>query len=256
MANMQQNILSRSRTYVSFSNGRPVDSWFLARQPTFTPFDAAFFITWKNEQGGTGEFEDDKALALAALFPDDPGADESQKPLVRLMGALGSKTNNGNFYLLEADINGMKARIFGNIALIEATTWSQAIENVDNPSIPLKSMKAAIAVCHYQNDDEVNESWETINGNVRSVFRAIDKWRDGGSQFLDAWDEWYCDWVKFHKNRTKAWVLDGISRMRTVWEEVPLQDPARMMVLSILTDLESDAEEFITLDLKIFPRCK
>lgn len=84
--------------------------------PTFKAIDAEFFIPM--DHGGTGAFTADNILNLASLYTGDPGEGISSKPSFRIMGALGSKDNNANFYLLEDVVNGMKARVSAHCLIL------------------------------------------------------------------------------------------------------------------------------------------
>ncbi|KAJ6191606.1 Glycoside hydrolase superfamily [Penicillium mononematosum] len=226
--------------------------------PNFEAIDASFFLTV--EMGGLakdGFWSDGFFVRNTALFHHDPGKDISSRAVVRLMGALGSKTYKDNFYLLEDVVNGMKARIFGNVNLVEPRKWQNFMRDTTLPGIPLKSIKAAIAVWHYLTDQEVENSWKLIVGNLRDIFEKMDGVYNNGSDLLvPAWEEWWCDWVNYQFDRSEKWIADGIAGMRTVWNAEPNTHPWKTTVLDALAELEKKASEILDeFDPAIFGNC-
>lgn len=123
------------------------------------------------------------------------------------------------------------------------------------PGRPLKAIKAAIAVWHYLLDTEVKASWVGLQDNLRTVFKAIDDGYYQDKTFVPAWDEWWCDWSEYQFTRSKNWIHDGISKMRTKWTGELDTDPARILVLNTLLQLDGYASAILTFDKKIFSNC-
>ncbi|KAJ5130997.1 Glycoside hydrolase superfamily [Penicillium bovifimosum] len=219
------------------------------KDPSFEPVPADFFVA----VAGVG-FNAEIMAKGKACYTGDPGENVSQRPSIRMMGALGSKTNSANFYLLEAVVNGMKARvsadgagfqvavltfppfssqqIFGNKALIEKSKWTALTKDVTQPGRPLKAIKAAIAVWHYLADADVNKSFGTIEANLYAVFEEIDKQHFRADVLIPAWKEWWCDWTEYQFERSRTWIFDSITQLRAVWADEPDTDPARIMILN------------------------
>ncbi|KAI9371140.1 hypothetical protein BJX61DRAFT_548473 [Aspergillus egyptiacus] len=229
----------------------------------FERIDSQFFYAL--EDGGSGEFLDEEYLPLTELFRRDPGIGISGRPMFRLMGALGSKRNKKNFYFLEDVVNGMKARIFANINLVSDDNgkgkWDAMIKDMENPGRPLKALKAAIAVWHYLGDVEVRQSYREIVRNIRAVLQAIDERQseennEDSTVFVNAWDEWWCDWVRYQRQRTLNWVIDGINRMQDAWAEYS-DEAVKLLVLRTLAELEGHAHAVIPIfDVAIFQGCQ
>ncbi|KAJ0424018.1 hypothetical protein BJY00DRAFT_309828 [Aspergillus carlsbadensis] len=181
--------------------------------PSFSRIDCSFFTADINRN----------LLPLRELYPKDPGRRaRDRRPGFRIMGALGSEDNDQHFYILEAEVNGMKSLIFGNKGIIAATEWRNMKDDTSNPAVALHYIKATIAVWHYLLDPQVKDSWIKIAHNLHSVFKAIDASRyQGVSTFVDAWEEWYVDWVNYHLRRTKEFLEMAIKDMNDVWALQP-----------------------------------
>lgn len=125
------------------------------------------------------------------------------------------------------------------------------------PGIPLKSIKAAIAVWHYLTDQEVEKSWELIVNNLHGLFEGMDGvYNDGKDLLVPAWEEWWCDWVNYQFDRSEKWIADGIAGMRMVWNAEPNTHPWKTMVLDALAELERKASDILDeFDPSIFANC-
>ncbi|KGO47650.1 Glycoside hydrolase, superfamily [Penicillium expansum] len=216
------------------------------KTPQFRLLDSDFFLD--EDAQGISAFNADVLNIDRAFYTGDPGESVSRKPSFRIMGALGSKTNNANFYILEAVVNGMKARIFGNKNLVEPTKWTKLTKDVTEPGRPLKAIKSAIAVWHYLADAEVDKSFGTIEANLRAVLQGIDDdyWRE--DILVPAWKEWWCDWTEYQFERSRTWIFKAIKDLRAVWTDEPDTDPARIMILNTLLQLEGYASAVVQFD--------
>ncbi|KAF4165991.1 hypothetical protein CNMCM6936_007188 [Aspergillus lentulus] len=216
--------------------------------PNFHPIDCTFFLATT-----TNGLYSNILRTNSPLYSSDPFQKSSQ-PAWRIMAALGTKTNKENFYLLEKPVNGMKARIMGNKNLVAANKWATFVHDTTLPGIPLKLIKAAIAVWHYLNDEEVSDSFVEIVSNLRKVFREVDREYNGGtSLFVAAWDEWWHDYMQFQLKRSYDWIHEKISEMREVWEGQPDQNPVKPLVLGSLDQLSGYAFSIVHHDHTIFP---
>ncbi|RAK99304.1 class V chitinase [Aspergillus ibericus CBS 121593] len=207
--------------------------------------------------GGGGEnFLKSKKMPNEQIYIGDPFRGERNKaPEVRIMAALGSTRNRENFYLLEKAVNGMKARVSRNVELVDSTKWKRFVGDTSNPGIPLKEIKAAIAVWHYLNNQEVKNSFVIIEKHLRQVWKDIDEdYNEKKPLFLPAWDEWWLDYIEYQVERTSTWITNGIAAMRTVWEDESNDDPAKLLVLSALNELEAYEVEVVRYSRNIFPR--
>ncbi|RAL06586.1 class V chitinase [Aspergillus homomorphus CBS 101889] len=229
------------------------------RSPAFQRIGCHFFLKPSQHPNGL-DFLHQPDLDGVLLYPGDPNKAQRkskrlwQYPEFRIMSALGSKRNKKNFYLLEKAVNGMKARVFGNKDLVDPRKWTPFVEDTSNPGIPLKELKAAIAVWHYLNDQEVKASFVEIVSDLRMVWEAVDnEFNHAIPLFLPAWDEWWHDWIDYQVERTSKWVAKGISEMRDVWENVSDEDPAKLVVLAALSELSGFHSAIVTYSHTIFP---
>lgn len=72
--------------------------------------------------------------------------------------------------------------------------------------------------------------------------------------FLPAWDEWWHDYIDFQVERTSTWITKGIAAMRKVWnDESHDNDPAKLMVLAALNELEAFEAAIVSYSHLIFP---
>ncbi|TPR05868.1 hypothetical protein CAN33_0011610 [Aspergillus niger] len=223
------------------------------RTASFQPIDCTFFLP--TSQGGI-DFLHQSVMPKAEIYPGDPYEDRRAKsPEFRIMAALGTSKNKENFYLLEKAVNGMKARIFRNVDLVDQTKWAGFIEDTSNPGIPLKEIKAAIAVWHYLNDQDVKNSFVELVSHLREVWVEVDsRFNNNQPLFLPAWDEWWHDYIEYQVERTSTWITNGIAAMRKVWsDENHDNDPAKLIVLAALTELEAFEVEIVRYNHLIFP---
>ncbi|PWY66472.1 class V chitinase [Aspergillus sclerotioniger CBS 115572] len=223
--------------------------------PSFLPIDCSFFLN--KAQGDQNFLEEEGMDEKEVLYTGEPkprSAKDGRKARYRIMAALGTTTNKKNFYLLEKAVNGMKARISRNVDLVESTKWKKFVADTSNPGIPLKEIKAAIAVWHYLNNQQVKDSFVEIVSNLRGIWTGVDKhFNQQVPLFLPAWDEWWHDYIDYQADRTSTWVTNGIAAMRKVWQDESDNDPAKLIVLSALDELESVADESVRYSHFIFP---
>lgn len=72
--------------------------------------------------------------------------------------------------------------------------------------------------------------------------------------FLPAWDEWWHDYIEYQVERTSTWITNGIAAMRKVWsDESHDNDPAKLIVLAALSELEAFEVEIVRYNHLIFP---
>ncbi|GKZ76116.1 hypothetical protein AnigIFM56816_005091 [Aspergillus niger] len=224
------------------------------RTASFQSIDCKFFLT--KAQGGTDLLHSIGMDLTKQLYTGDPWRKKKATyPEFRIMSALGSTANKKNFYLLERVVNGMKARVFRNVELVSKDKWNSFVEDTSNPGIPLKAIKAAIAVWHYLNNQEVKDSFVEIVTDLRAVWKDVDnKFHGNKPLFLPAWDEWWHDYIDYQVERTSTWITDGIAAMRNVWEDESNDgDPAKLIVLSALNELEAFEAAIVSYSHLVFP---
>ncbi|KAL3257000.1 hypothetical protein ABHI18_007162 [Aspergillus niger] len=224
------------------------------RTASFQSIDCKFFLT--KAQGGTDLLHSIGMDLTKQLYTGDPWRKKKATyPEFRIMSALGSTANKKNFYLLERVVNGMKARVFRNVELISKDKWNSFVEDTSNPGIPLKAIKAAIAVWHYLHNQEVKDSFVEIVTDLRAVWKDVDnKFHGNKPLFLPAWDEWWHDYIDYQVERTSTWITDGIAAMRNVWEDESNDgDPAKLIVLSALNELEAFEAAIVSYSHLVFP---
>jgi hypothetical protein len=148
----------------------------------------------------------------------------------------------------------LREQILGNKNLVAADKWTTFVHDTTLPGIPLKLIKAAIAVWHYLNDEEVSDSFVEIVSNLRKVFAEVDAVYNGGtSLFVAAWDEWWHDYMQFQLKRSYDWIHEKISEVREVWEAQSDQNPVKPLVMSSLDQLSGYAFAIVHYDHTIFP---
>ncbi|KAJ0421668.1 hypothetical protein BJY00DRAFT_282156 [Aspergillus carlsbadensis] len=217
--------------------GRLVDGSTAA----FNPIPCELFIP--RARGGAGILEDNSMMNLNR-FPLFSGDLLSAEPAARLMNALGSKENGGDFYLLEKVVNGMKSRVFANKGLMDDTRRSLVIANTAQPGQILGEIKAAIAVWIYLNRPEVLDSLKVLVRNVRKVLVHLEgnyNTQNPNSRIdlQSAWDEWFNHMIKYHADRTSRWVTETIVMTATYWNTVvPPNHPFRPAVIGSLRALQ------------------
>ncbi|KAJ5638235.1 hypothetical protein N7490_008114 [Penicillium lividum] len=134
-----------------------------ASATTFTPVPCRYYVK-------------EKALRQQLQGIEDvtfTGGIDSPQPEVRIMDALGSKTNTGNFVLLQEDINGMKARIMVG-GTIHTDDKMNGYLNAKNYVTAILEIKTAIAVYVYLANVEVKTRMRRIIYDVRQQLALAD----------------------------------------------------------------------------------
>ncbi|KAL4740418.1 hypothetical protein BDV11DRAFT_214414 [Aspergillus similis] len=218
--------------------GRLVDG----SQANFNPIPCELFIP--RTRGGAGILGNTNYMNMLD-FPLFTGDIDNPEPAARLMNALGSKSNNENFYLLENVVNGMKSRIFSNNRLMDDTRRDLVIANFMQPGQILGEVKSAIAVWIYLNRPEVLDSMKVLVRNVRKVLIHLQdnyNTQNPNSPRINlqaAWDEWFNHMIKYHAERTRFWVTETILKTSTYWNTVvPPNHPFHPAVMGSLRALQ------------------
>ena len=106
------------------------------------------------------------------------------------------------------------------------------------------------------NDKGVNKSFVQIVKDLRSIFDTIDKDRfkpsDLNASLVEAWDEWWPDWVDTQLGRYQKWILSGIADMKAQWNSMPSTSKLKPIVLANLDTLERYYYAIVKFDSKIF----
>ncbi|KAJ5590784.1 CAZyme family GH18 [Penicillium hetheringtonii] len=177
--------------------------------------------------------------------PPMVGGAQTRRPIVRVMNALGSSRNRGDFVLLLEALNGLKSRIW------RGDTYYAEIEDLvenDNPEPALKAIRSVITVITYLNDDEVKSRLARSSNEVRTEFGLLDTaWEDGGNQAVniqDYWDEWIRDLLKLRSNEASVWVTKWTKKMHDYWKSKKSTAKSRMTLTQIgsLRSLGSDMD--------------
>ncbi|CEL09791.1 hypothetical protein ASPCAL12920 [Aspergillus calidoustus] len=231
---LELQIIAQFLQYATW--GRLVDG----SDSDFDPIPCELFIP--QTRGGEGILQDNNYMDLNR-FPLFSADLLSAEPAARLMNALGSSTNEDNFYLLEKVVNGMKSRIFANNRLMDDTRRTLLIANIARPGQILGEIKSAIAVWIYLNRPDVLDSLKVLVRNVRKVLVHLEEeyndWNPNSQiDLLSAWDEWFNHMIKYHADRTERWVAETIQMTATYWNTVvPQSHPFRPAVMGSLRTL-------------------
>ncbi|PYH80405.1 class V chitinase [Aspergillus uvarum CBS 121591] len=209
--------------FQDFTFGRLVSG----QQPTFNPADCNLFLP--TALGGMDILHQQLLDQVELYHGDYYRPLLARRPQFRIMSALGTSKNKANFYLLERKVNGMKMRVFRNVALVESGKWKNFVDDTTQPGVALQELKAAIAVWDYLNDAQVKQSF-----------------------FADAWDEWWYDYIDYQVDRSFTWITKGIADMRRVWNNEPVTNPLKLQVLSDVNQLEGWADAIVIYGRHVF----
>ncbi|KAM5470007.1 hypothetical protein MferCBS49748_002771, partial [Microsporum ferrugineum] len=189
---------------------------FIYSMGTYDPIPCEFFV----ELGTFLHNERDP--------PSFPGGYQSPVPNDRIMDALGSTSNDGNFWLLQEGINGMKAILWSNKNPATETRM-QELYDADDPHPAIIVIQTTIAVFEYLNSISVRTSFITIEGNLRKVFRDVElSYREKYGKrvrLVRVWDEFFEDLLDGMQRKATDFVEKWIDKMLAKWSSPDAPDP-------------------------------
>ncbi|KAJ5189079.1 hypothetical protein N7491_005402 [Penicillium cf. griseofulvum] len=116
------------------------------------------------------------------------GGVASSTPLVRVMNALGSRTNDQHFLVLLSALNGVKSKMWLTKDPYKNTTMTNAI-NHDDPATVLQNIRSVITFMNYLNDPRVRPHMVSTAHEVRTEFGLSDRqWISDGNTPANAQD--------------------------------------------------------------------
>ncbi|CAI7631314.1 unnamed protein product [Penicillium pancosmium] len=193
------------------------------------------------------EFYAKKKILRQQLLANDEvtfaGGIDSPQPEVRIMDALGSKTNTEDFVLLQEQINGMKARDSMQKYLDEREYTTALLE-----------IKTAIAVYSYLRDKEVKLRIQRIIYHVRQQLKLTDaalfvKYPGDAIDLTSAWDKYLLNLLSHIQSKSRLFIGIWLSAIKT--KAMAEDDENYAKLIEELCDaLEAQAGTIINLDAK------
>ncbi|KAG2001597.1 hypothetical protein GB937_010039 [Aspergillus fischeri] len=167
---------------------------------------------------------------LTGNNPPLPGGKNSQKPITRVMEALGSLNLRENFRLLEKGLNEIKGGIWGVKA--EPKDWHKWITS-DDPSPALAYLRnrflaQVIAVYNYLNLPQVWSRFQATNRILRGQMQYVsDAYNTANKdnkdkkqiKLLECWDKFLAEFLKEMLGDSTKFIQVGIGQLRTYWME-------------------------------------
>ncbi|OOQ88035.1 hypothetical protein PEBR_14680 [Penicillium brasilianum] len=138
------------------------------------------------------------------------GGVDSPQPEVRIMDAIGSKTNQEDFVLLQEDINGMKARIMVGGSIHSELKMTEYLNNREYTTALLE-IKTALGVYTYLKNPQVKLRMQRIIYHVRQQLELTEdalavKYPNELIHLANAWDEYLLDLLKHIQTKSKTFI--------------------------------------------------
>jgi chitinase len=192
------------------------------------------------------------------LFRDysqwDPNGPYTGRPIDEITNAYGSDTNPGVLVNTDSVLNGYKARVWVGSQAMGDDLWDSNgfhHQNSELAGAAIATIRTAIQVISYLNDDEVNRAWSTV---INTVVAAYGRYQERvlavtGVQInpREMYQEYMNEVViRNLENSIESWVNRRIGQLRRVWEPLRGIDPDAEGILQDLRRLERTMrDEFI-----------
>lgn len=175
------------------------------------------------------------------------------RPIDEITNAYGSDINPGVLVNADSVMNGYKARAWVGHQLMGNDLWTSNgfdIADSDHAEQAISTIRTAIQILSYLNDDDVNNNWATVINNVVEIYRryqervlAVD-----GVQLHAA--EMYQEYVREVvllnlENNIESWVARRIRQLRNVWYPLLNQDPWAEGIIATLDNLREVMESIL-----------
>ncbi|KAL5042120.1 hypothetical protein BDW71DRAFT_211510 [Aspergillus fruticulosus] len=135
--------------------------------------------------------------------PPMKGGERSSIPLVRIMNALGSKTNDGDFTMLVKQVNGVKSRIWRGVAPWKADDMEDHVKSTSAMSAKqaVEKIRSVVGAISYMNHVTVQPTMVRQAHEVQNEFKLADQaWKaNGNGQGIG--ETW---WKLFYKDLLEA----------------------------------------------------
>ncbi|KAL2695054.1 hypothetical protein AAEP93_004177 [Penicillium crustosum] len=155
---------------------------------------------------------------MLRVAPPMAGGEASSTPLVRVMNALGSRSNEQNFMVLLQGLNLIKSRMWRDATRYANMTTQMEL---DNPNEALQSIRSVITVMNYLNDPRVRPRMVATSNEIRREWGLVDQqWTADGNDAVyaqDWWDQWFRDRLQHIGTTNTNWALSSIADMRRLW---------------------------------------
>ncbi|OBT97209.1 hypothetical protein VE01_04646 [Pseudogymnoascus verrucosus] len=162
-----------------------------------------------------------------------------QIPSDRIMEALGSTWNHGNFVLLRDTINGAKSRLWAGVNSTSDDKMNDAVRN--KPGTALSYIRRVIAVTHYLNSP--------ILVMIEDVWQAPGPNRD--LYLSDSWEAFISYQMPKIVERANKFADDWLRELERVYNARPANDPDKALVLQNVRTLDVYRVEMVATGLHV-----
>ncbi|KAA8652731.1 uncharacterized protein ATNIH1004_001636 [Aspergillus tanneri] len=176
------------------------------------------------------------------------------RPIDQITNAYGSDTNPDVLVNADSVLNGYKARIWVGHQPMSDELWNSNgfnIADVQHVEGAINTIRTAIQVTSYLNDDQVNENWSTVVNDVMEIYGhyqdrvlAVD-----GVQLhaREMYQEFVREVVVVDIENSEYWILRRLNQVRNLWQPLVGQDPNAQGVIDTLKEL-SDLMDTLLVD--------
>ncbi|KFZ06027.1 hypothetical protein V501_07800 [Pseudogymnoascus sp. VKM F-4519 (FW-2642)] len=190
---------------------------------------------------------------LPIPFIQNPFAN-GQIPSDRIMDALGSTWNNGNFVLLRDTLNGMKKRLWAGDAPVSEKKMDDAVDT--KPGTAVSYIRRTIAVMHYLNSPIVMGRLQNICNLIRQQLVMIeDVWQTPGPnrevQLSNSWDKFIAYQMQTMVDRADEFASTWLDKLEPVYEARLDSDLDKDWVLRSLRTLDVYRAEMVETGLHV-----